>query len=252
MAREGPPVAGFFAGRAREGIRCEDKASHEESHGEEICGETIDTQEGGVEEGVITPELSGRVRRAGSPRRTPRMRVVPALLVALACTRQTGSTSEHTSNAPASARHGAVTFEARSRLDADSRSGPLAVQTSVTYANTGTRATELNIAPGCLVSLRLRNVKDGREWDQVRWRSRLAKNSGFVLACTDTGATLRLPPGARATLHTRDAPSVAEILGDSLAEGEYLVTATVFAPAGPADAPPVDLAAGRVHLKNPR
>ena len=177
--------------------------------------------------------------------------LAPLMFGVLAC-RETETTAEPASTDASSARYGSVTFEARSIVGAETRSGPLAVRTSVVYTNTGRGPAEISISPGCLVSLRLRSANDGRIWDQVRWRARLAENSGFVLACTDTGARFILPPGGRRTLQTRDAPTVEEILGDSLRVGEYIVTATVFPPAGNTAAPPADLAAGRVQLPKQR
>ena len=184
-------------------------------------------------------------------RRSLTMVFAPVLYGSFAC-RDTQSTIERVSTDASSARYGSVTYEARSTIGAHTRSGPLAVHTSVIYTNTGRSPAGISIAPGCLVSLRLRSANDARSWDQVRWRARLAEHSGFVLACTDTGANFILPPGGRRTLQSRDAPSVEEILGDSLQAGEYLVTATVFPPAGDAAAPPAELAAGRVQLPKPR
>lgn len=128
------------------------------------------------------------------------------------------------------------------------RSAPLALATSLTYANAGSLPVDLRVAGGCLVSLRVRQRDGGREWDQSRWRARLAQGAGFVVACTDTGARVRLPPGARVTLQVSDAPTLDDVLGDSLPEGEYDALATVFAPEG-TDAPPAEVAAGRMRLQ---
>lgn len=173
------------------------------------------------------------------------MALAPAAWVATGC-KNSQPVPEGPSGAE-SARYGAVTYQARTQVGASSRSGPLSLLTSIQFANNGSRVADIIVPAGCLVSLRVRHANESRQWDQVRWRALEAQKTGFVLACADTGARLQIAPGSRAIVQSLDAPTVADVLGDSLPEGDYLVTATVFAPTGSPTALS-ELSAGRVRL----
>jgi hypothetical protein len=172
--------------------------------------------------------------------------VIPATVIALGCADKTAEEP----GGPAHGRWSSGTYEVAAHVDAASRSGPMRVIARITFVNTGTTPADLVLPGGCPVSLSLQAVDGGRTWDQTKWREQSAALSGFVMSCADTAQRVRLAPGEKAVVEPLEAPTIADVLGDSLSPGEYDVTATVSAPAG---SPPqaIPLSAGRVRLNRP-
>jgi hypothetical protein len=173
-------------------------------------------------------------------------RFTTAALLLCSCSRAESRLERDTG--AASARDGPFTYTARTEVGYRYRSGPLVLSTTISYRNTGASPAPLRFAPGCLVALRVRHAEDARQWDQVQWRSALARRSGFLVACGDTAAAIEVPGGGVVHVRASEAPTISEVLGDSLPAGEYLVRAIVYPLAGSA-MPPAELDAGRVQLR---
>ena len=133
-------------------------------------------------------------------------------------------------DAPTSAAvvQGEIGFRADTQI---MESFPVQLRTTVVMVNRAKGTTRLDLASGCPVQLRVYRNEE---------RTRLAWDQGRVIACTQQIQTLQLAPSDTAQ---RSAGSNArEILGDSLPDGRYwlsayvqVVGAPLLVPAGAAD-----------------
>ena len=93
------------------------------------------------------------------------------------------------------------------------KSFPAQIRITVEIENESTTSQSLTFPDGCVVLIRAYDGGTGPVWDM-----------GHAVACTEALVQVSLAPGESEEFHT-GLVSAATILGDSLPNGEYLITA---------------------------
>lgn len=161
-----------------------------------------------------------------------RGRLLPTfVLVAVACT--TTGEPRQDGDQQAAVDRADVHYTATTRI---LESFPVQLHTTVDMTNRGRDRARLDFGNGCKVLLRAYRTEARQQaaWDQ-----------GRVLGCTQAIETIQLQPGERRQLTARS--NAREILGDSLPDGRYFLTAYL-----PANGGEIEIPAGAADLGVPR